>query len=617
MFLNRRRLPVGAELIDDGVHFRVWAPKRKRIDVRIGSLLHPLAPERGGYFSGFVPGASAGMRYKLVLDGTEGFPDPASRHQPEGPHGDSAIVDPSSFEWTDGGWRGVPAHGHVTYELHVGTFTPEGTFAAAGEKLAELADLGITLLEVLPLAEFPGRFGWGYDGVDLFAPYHHYGTPDDLRAFVDRAHAAGIGVILDVVYNHIGPDGNFLPQYSDQYFSPRHKTDWGDGINYDGEGSPAVREFMLANARHWISEYHFDGLRLDATHAIADETDRHLLAEIGHVAREAAGRRSIVIVAENEPQDTTLLRPVDRGGHGLDQLWCDDFHHSAFVAATGRREAYFTDHAGSPQEFVSALRHGILFQGQRYSWQKGRRGSPAWDVDQRSLMFYLENHDQVANSCDGRRLHQLTSPGRYRALTAVLLLARQTPMLFQGQEFGSTRPFLYFADHNPELSKLVLEGRGLFLKQFRSMDDARAGREIDDPGAIETFECSRLDWSERERNTVALALHRDLIALRRSDVVISDPSARIDGAVIGSHAFVIRYFGASEDRLLVVNLGPDLIPVTVPEPLLAPPDPGRGWRRVWHSEHPAYGGRGAAEPESKDGTWTIVAESATLLAGER
>ena len=617
MFLSRRRLPVGAELIDDGVHFRVWAPKRKRVDVRIGSLLHALAPERDGYFSGFVSGARAGMRYKLVLDGGDAYPDPASRYQPEGPQGDSAIVDPATYAWADDAWGGVPAHGHVTYELHIGTFTTEGTYAAAGEKLAELAELGITLIEVMPIAEFPGRFGWGYDGVDLFAPYHHYGTPDDLRAFVDRAHAAGIGVILDVVYNHIGPDGNYLPQYSDQYFSPRHKTDWGDGINYDGEGSAGVREFMLANARYWISEFHFDGLRLDATHAIADESRSHLLAEIGRAARNAAGRRTIVIVAENEPQDTTLVRSLDRGGHGLDQLWCDDFHHSAVVAATGRREAYFTDHAGTPQEFVSALRHGILFQGQRYSWQKGRRGGPAWDIDQRSIVFFLENHDQVANSSDGRRLHQLTNPGRYRALTAVLLLARQTPMLFQGQEFGSTKPFLYFADHNPDLSKLVLEGRAVFLSQFRSMEDARAGREIDDPGAMETFERSQLDWSERERNTTALALHRDLIALRRSDAVISDPAARIDGAVLGDHAFVIRFFGASEERLLVVNLGPDLIPGIVPEPLLAPPNPVRGWRRVWHSEHPAYGGRGAAPPESVDGTWTIVAESATLLAGER
>ena len=612
-----RRLPLGAEIVDEGVHFRVWAPARRAVSVRVAGADHALAREPDGYFSGTVPDAGAGTRYKLVLDDGEAFPDPASRYQPDGPHGESEVVDPGTFDWTDGGWRGPKERSPVTYELHIGTFTPEGTYRAAAERLRQLVDLGISVIEVMPVAEFPGRFGWGYDGVALFAPFHHYGPPDDFRAFVDRAHAEGLGVILDVVYNHVGPDGNYLPQFSPYYFSSDHKTEWGDAINYDGEQSAGVREFVLSNVRHWIAEYHLDGLRLDATHAIQDESPTHLLQEIGTAAREAADGRSVIIVAENEPQNARLVRAADRAGWGLDQVWCDDFHHTAVVAATGRREAYFTDYHGAPQEFVSALKYGILYQGQYYHWQKHRRGIPAWDIEPEHMVFYLENHDQVANSRDGRRLHQLTSPGRYRALTAVLLLARQSPLLFQGQEFGSTRPFLYFADHNPGLAKLVRKGRREFLSQFESIGDAADWRALHDPGATETFEVSRLDWAERGRHTEHLALHRDLITLRRCDPVISCPDTRLDGAVLGDHTFIMRYFGPEGDRLLLVNLGADITLEVAPEPLLAPPDGARGWQRLWYSEHPMYGGRGAMVPERPNGSWQLPAESATLLgAGE-
>jgi maltooligosyltrehalose trehalohydrolase len=615
LLLNRRRLPIGAEILDGGVHFRVWAPKRKRVDVRIGKDMHALAREPGGdgYFSGVVAGIAAGARYKFVLDGGDAFPDPASRFQPDGPHGDSEVVDVARYRWRDAAWRVPDAPRLVTYELHIGTFTPEGTYAAAADKLRDLASLGITAVELMPLAEFPGRFGWGYDGVDLFAPFHVYGSCDDLRAFVDRAHREGIAVILDVVYNHVGPDGNYLTQFSEHYFSPRHKTEWGDAINYDAEHSAGVREFVLANVRHWIAEYRLDGLRLDATHAIYDDSRTHILTDIGAAARDAAGDRPVIIIAENEPQDVRLVRSAEAGGQELDAVWCDDFHHLALVAATGRREAYFTDYRGTAQEFVSALKHGILFQGQHYSWQQKRRGVPAWDVPPRHMVFYLENHDQVANSRDGRRLHHLTSPGRYRALTTMLLLARQSPLLFQGQEFGSSRPFLYFADHNPALGKLVREGRGKFLSEFPSIADARDAHGLDDPGSVATFERSRIDWSERERHGTHIALHRDLLALRRDDPVLMADATRLEGAVLGEHAFVIRYFGGDADRLLVVNLGADLVLDVAPEPLLGPRDES-GWRRVWYSEHPAYGGRGAESPESEDGRWRVPGESATLLA---
>jgi len=608
-----RRLPIGAEPTSGGVHFRVWAPKRRRIEVEADGAFTELERDEHGYFAGLVSGLSAGRRYKFRLDGERSFPDPASRFQPEGPHGPSQVVDPSTFGWTDAGWRGVASTRHVVYELHIGTFTPQGTYAAAATQLEHLASLGVTVLEIMPLAEFAGDFGWGYDGVDWFAPFHHYGSGDDLRAFVNRAHGLGLGVILDVVYNHFGPDGNYVREFADSYFNAGHKTDWGDAINYDGDGSEGVREFVVSNVRHWIAEYHLDGLRLDATQSLYDDSPRHIMQDIGSAARAAAGNRGVVVMAETEPQDARIVRAPADGGYGLDHIWCDDFHHLAIVGATGKRDAYYTDYAGTPQEFVSAIKRGPLYQGQFYSWQHQRRGAPAWDIPRWRMVFCLENHDQVANSRDGRRLHQATSPGRYRALTALLLLAPQTPLLFQGEEFGSSAPFLYFADHPQELGELVRKGRGQFLAQFLSIaeDEPAALADPADPG---TFERSRLDWSERERNETHLALHRDLIGLRRNDLVLSAATREVDGAVIGPQAFVMRFFATGgADRLLVVNLGTDLLLEVVPEPLLAPPDPPRGWSRLWHSDELRYGGRGAPIPETDVGTWRIPSESTTLL----
>lgn len=613
--MTSRRLPVGAELVTGGVHFCVWAPKRTRVAVVLDGNTVELALEAGGYFSGLVRNAIAGARYRFHLDGGNSFPDPASRFQPEGPHGPSQVVDPSLFHWTDGEWPGIGARGQIIYEMHVGTFTREGTFAAAAERLADLATLGVTVLEVMPIAEFPGKFGWGYDGVDWFAPYHGYGQPDDFRAFVDRAHAEGLGVILDVVYNHFGPDGNYLREFSDTYFNPHQVTDWGDPINFDGADSAPVRELVLANVRHWIAEYHLDGLRLDATDNIYDSSDSHLIEEIGIVAREAAGARSIIVVGENEAEQARLMRERDRGGYGLDMLWNDDFHHSALVAATGGREAYLTDYRGSPQEFVSAVKHGFLYQGQHYAWQKQRRGSPALDIPLYKFIHFMENHDQVANSRDGRRLHQATSAGRYRALAALMMLGPQTPMLFQGQEFGSSAPFLYFADHAGDLSKLVRKGRLQFLAQFPSLASPAVQASLDDPSDRRTFERSRLDWAERRSHLQHYALYKDLITLRRCDPVLSCDAVRVDGAVLGAAAFVVRLFAKGEsDRLLVVNLGTELALDIAPEPLLAPPTRDVGWTYLWYSEDLCYGGRGASPIESEKGAWRIPAESATLLA---
>jgi maltooligosyltrehalose trehalohydrolase len=612
-----RRLPVGAEPVAGGIHLRVWAPDRGRVAARIeeeeaGPPVE-LAPEGGGYWSGLLPGRGAGTLYSFLLDDDgRAYPDPASRFQPEGPHGPSQVVDPHAYRWRDEGWRGPPEGGQVIYEMHVGTFTPEGTWQAAAEQLAHLADLGVTVLEVMPLSEFSGRFGWGYDGVCPFAPTRLYGTPDDVRRFVDRAHGLGLAVIHDVVYNHLGPDGNYLPHFSAEYFSDRYDNEWGDALNFDGHGCGPVREYFLANAAYWIDEFRFDGLRLDATQQIHDSSPRHIVAEIAERARTAARGRRCFIVAENELQQVRQVAPQDRGGDGLDAMWNDDFHHSAMVALTGRSEAYYANHLGRPQEFISAAKYGFLYQGQYYPHQKQARGTPTFGVSPRCFVTFLQNHDQVANSAGGRRLHHLTDPGRLRAMTACLLLCPGTPMLFQGQEFLASSPFHYFADHEPELARAVAKGRTEFLSQFPSI--ASASKDIvADPADPATFEASKLDPEERARNAPAVALHRDLLRLRRQDRAFDpDRAGKVDGAVLGEEAFVLRFFSGSGDRLLLVNLGRDLTLEAMPEPLLAPP-PGSVWALLWSSEDPRYGGIGAATPPAA-GAWTLPGHAALLLA---
>ena len=503
--------------------------------------------------------------------------------------------------------------GQIIYEMHVGTFTLEGTWAAAARQLRELARTGISVIEMMPIADFAGEFGWGYDGVNLFAPYHRYGAPDDLRGFVDAAHSLGMGVILDVVYNHFGPDGNYLTVFSDDYFTDRYKTDWGTPLNFDGPNSGAVREFFISNARYWIEEFHFDGFRFDATQSIFDKSEEHILAAIGKAARAAAGQRSIFFVAENEPQETKLVRPCAEGGYGLDSLWNDDFHHSAIVALTGRHQAYYSDYRGTPQEFISAVKYGYLYQGQRYSWQKKRRGTSARGLPPEAFVGFIENHDQVANSATGERLRLTTSPGRYRALLGLVLLAPWTPMLFQGQEFGATTPFLYFADMSEELRDPVRKGRLKFLRQFPELASAKVQASLADPSSPDTFQRSKLDFAERERHPEIGALCRDLIRLRRKDKNFSrQERGNVDGAVLGPRCFVLRYFDSSgDDRLLVVNLGLALPLEVAPEPLLAPPWPGR-WKTLWSSEALRYGGPGEVALESRTG-WIIPAEAAVAL----
>jgi maltooligosyltrehalose trehalohydrolase len=578
----------------------------------------PLAQQEGGYFAGIVAQARAGSRYRFRLDAEQAFPDPASRFQPEGPHGPSQVVDPRRIDWSDMGWKGVTLAGQVIYELHLGTFTPEGNWDAAIKRLPDLVQTGITVVEVMPVAEFPGRFGWGYDGVNLFAPTRLYGNPDDMRRFVDAAHRLGLGVILDVVYNHFGPDGNYLRQYANHYFSERHKTEWGEAINFDGPDSGPVREFIVTNASYWIDEFHLDGLRLDATQSIFDDSPDHILAALARATRAVASAqgRQVILVAENESQEARIARPPEQGGYGLDGLWNDDYHHTALVALTGKREAYYLDYLGSPQEFISAVKRGYLYQGQRYAWQKKRRGTSTVGLPPAAFVTFLENHDQVSNSGQGLRVHQLTSPGRWRALTALTLLSGGTPMLFQGQEFACSSPFLYFADHHAELAKLVRTGRCEFLTQFPSLATPEVCSELPDPGDPKTFARCKLDWSERQRHGEALRLHQDLLRLRREDPVFrAQRPGGIDGAVLAEQAFVLRFFGdAGDDRLLVVNLGRDLHLEVVPEPLLASPA-GKEWRVQWSTEEPRYSGS-ATPPLEKEDNWHIPGESAVVLQPE-
>ncbi|MCP3143327.1 malto-oligosyltrehalose trehalohydrolase [Pyxidicoccus xibeiensis] len=613
------QLNLGARTLGDGrTHFRVWAPSRRMVDVchlEAGQARYlPLQRTERGYFQGTHP-VPAGALYKYRLDGEECLPDPCSRFQPEGPHGPSQVVDPHRYAWSDAGWRGVTLKGQVLYELHLGTFTPEGTCASAAAKLPLLKELGITTVELMPLHTYPGRYNWGYDGVTLFAPCAVYGDPDDLRRLVDEAHRLGLGIIVDVVYNHLGPDGNYLARFSPGYFNPKYPNEWGEPTNFDdGDAAGPSRDFFIQNACYWLTEYHFDGLRLDATQSLYDASSRHIVTELVAHARAATRGRDILLIAENEPQDVKVVTPPEAGGHGADAVWVDDFHHSARVAAVGRSEAYLMDYRGTAQELLSCALRNSLYQGQYYGWQKKRRGSPLLRTPAEHVVFYLQNHDQLANTLRGERLHVLTGAPRMRALTTFFLLLPQTPMLFMGQEFFASSPFLYFVDHQPELQGLVQQGRDGFLSQFASARHALEAEGFHMPIGEEAFRRSKLDWSERARHPGALALHQDLLRLRREDPVFAaQDRSRIDGAVLGPGALLLRYLGSEQegDRLLLLNLGTGLDYEPCPEPLVAPPG-GRNWRVLLSSDQVRYGGMGTA-PVPEDGRLHLPGQTALVL----
>lgn len=512
----------GAWTTAGGTWFRVWAPAAAAVDLVLGEdgeETVPLEPEADGVFRTFVAGVSAGTLYRYRLDGEGPYPDPASRWQPDGPHGPSQVIDPNRFHWNDDGWTGIGLGELVVYELHVGTFTARGNFLGVQQQLPYLAELGITAIELMPVADFPGGRNWGYDGVALYAPAHCYGPPDDLRELVDAAHRLGIAVLLDVVYNHLGPDGAYLGRFAPPYFSDRHQTPWGAAINLDGPGSAVVRAFLIDNALHWLREYHLDGLRLDATHALIDDGPRHFLQELSEGVRASVKGRRILLIAEDERNLARIAVPVADGGWGFDAIWADDFHHEARRALAGDCEGYYCDFTGSIADLATTVRQGWFFCGQ-HSEHLGRpRGTDPLPLAPSQLVICLQNHDQIGNRALGERLHHEIDLAAFRAATALLLCAPETPLLFMGQEWAASSPFLYFTDHAPGLGELVTEGRRREFRHFSAFADPAVRERIPDPQDVETFRRSRLFWDEREREPHAgmLRLYRELLRLRASE----------------------------------------------------------------------------------------------------
>ena len=562
--------PFGARVASGGTEFRVWAPSATRalVVVESGARAGNYAMTQGdrGIFSARIEGVAAGDLYRFRLDDGDAMPDPASRFQPLGVHGPSEVIDPSAYEWHDQSWSGIDAPRAVIYELHVGTFTRGGTFDAAADRLSYLRELGVTIIELMPVADFPGERNWGYDGVSLFAPSRAYGRPEDLRRFIDLAHAAGLAVVLDVVYNHFGPDGAYISAFAPSFFTSRHKTAWGQGVNVDGPESAHVRQFIVQNAVHWVTEYHFDGLRLDATHALADDSPRHIVAEIAAAARAAASK-PVLIVAEDHRNEAVMLRETGDGGWGLDGVWADDFHHVMRRMLAGDSEGYYADFAGSAEELARTLRQGWLFTGERSHHLRRDRGSDSAGIPKRKFVICLQNHDQVGNRAFGDRLHHAIDLAAYRAASALLLLAPETPLLFMGQEWAASSPFTYFTDHGAKLGAAIVKGRRREFEHFEAFRDRAIRNRIPNPQDLSTFERSRLDWEEQKQQPHAgmLRLYRRCLELR------GEWTARLGGAreapsvdAHGEDAVVVRY-DLADSSLWLVSLLRGSGRVCVPE----------------------------------------------------
>lgn len=525
----------GVRLEGGAARVCVWAPDARSVAVvepdrvsfssetgtenetRSGMTRSVLHPDEDGVFSGIVPELVPGSRYRFILDDDLAIPDPASRFQPEGVHGPSEVVDASSFVWRHPPPPRMRMDRASIYELHVGTFTTAGTFHAAVERLPWLADLGVSAIELMPVAAFPGGRNWGYDGAALFAPSETYGRPDDLRHLVDAAHALGLSVILDVVYNHFGPSGAYAVAASRRFLSDRHTSPWGRAVNLDGAGARQVRRFFIENALHWLIDYRIDGLRLDATHALVDASGVHVLAELSDVVRQTLGDREVLLIAEDHRNLRTLVTAREAGGSGLDAVWADDFHHVVRRMTAGDDEAYFRDYRGDVDELATTLRRGWLYQGEMSVHHGAPRGTDPRGLDLWRAVIALQNHDQTGNRALGDRLHHTIDLAAWRALSVLLVLAPETPLLFMGQEWAASSPFQYFTDHEPELGDRVREGRRDEFRLFRAFHDRKRRAAIPDPQAIETFLRSKLDWDEVSRPPHAgtAALYRRLLRMRR------------------------------------------------------------------------------------------------------
>ena len=552
------RMPFGAEARGDGVRFRLRAPSQPAIGLELDGAAEPLAMRRdaAGWHELVAPSARAGTRYRFVLPDGLRVPDPASRFQPADVHGPSEVVDPEAFAWTDAGWSGRPWEEAVLYELHIGTFTPEGTFRAAIGRLDHLAALGVTAIEIMPVAEFPGARNWGYDGVLPFAPDASYGRPEDLKALVDAAHARGLMVLLDVVYNHFGPEGNYLWAVSRETFTERHHTPWGAAINFDGADSAAVRDVFVHNALYWIEEFHLDGLRLDAVHAILDDGPRHILAELAERVRAAAPSRHVHLVLENEHNEASrLLR--DEAGRPVQHTaqWNDDVHHVLHVAATGEGSGYYAEYLADTGKLGRALAEGFAFQGEHMPYRGHPRGEPSAALPPTA---FIQNHDQVGNRAFGERLSAIAPARAVRAVAATYLLLPQVPMLFMGEEWAAAQPFPFFCDFGAELAEAVREGRRNEFARFPEFADPAARARIPDPMAPATFESAKLRWDDLARppHDAWHAWYRRILAIRHAEIVPRLAGIRQGGRfdILGEGAVALRWAVAGGALHLAANL---------------------------------------------------------------
>jgi len=592
--LNRRRTRPGGGvtcLPRGGALARVWAPNCRSVDVQIiaaGPLGRvPMAPTGCGWFQAALSGAGPGTRYRFLLDGVHARPDPMSRSQPDGVHEASEIVDPSGFAWTDAGWRGARLRDLVCYEIHVGTFTPEGTFAAIVSRVDDLRDLGITAIELMPVASFPGARNWGYDGVGLFAPQVTYGGPAGLRAVVDACHARGLAVILDVVYNHLGPEGNYLAEFG-PYFTARHSTPWGDAVNFDGEGAEGVREFVIANALYWIREYHIDGLRLDAVDTMCDTSPVHILREVNDAVQRLARRlgRRVSVVVESDRNDRRVIAPVRSGGYGLAGHWNDDFHHAAHAVLTGEHAGYYRDF-GTLEQLAKAYRDGFVYDGQ-YSPYRGRpHGTSSRDIPTDRFVVFIQNHDQVGNRACGERLASLLSLEQCKLAAGLLLFSPAIPLLFMGEEYAERAPFLYFTDFgDPTLGEAVGRGRRREIAAFGWAAD------VPDPQDPATFLRSRVDWDLRctPPHSQLRAYYRTLLTLRRRHPALGTGVGRPTALAAADRLLVLqRRSRDGATALGVFNL--DAANRTVRLKIV----PGT-WGRLADSAEERFGGTGPTSP---------------------
>lgn len=603
--------PLGAALSADGVRYCAWAPGAGRAEAEIlsssGKALRTVPLEQHeGFHLGRDPAGREGDLYGFRLDGGRLLPDPASRAQASSVHGPSRVVDPGKYRWSDAHWRRPAFRDLVIYELHVGTFTPEGTFRSAVAKLPALKALGVTALEIMPIADFPGERNWGYDGVLIYAPARCYGTPDDFRALVDGAHAQGLAVILDVVYNHFGPAGNYLSAYSPHYFNKRHQTPWGDGFNFDAGLSAPVREFFLRNPVYWMEEFHVDGFRFDATHEVQDDSVPHLLAEM----TEAVHRRGGYAVAEDSRNDAAVITPVTQGGLGFDGVWADDFHHSARVGQTQERHSYLGDFHGTAEELVRILQRGWLYCGEPAPSRKRPRGTDCRHLPPERFVHCISNHDQTGNRALGERLNRLVTPEAYRMLSVLLCLTPYTPLLFMGQEWGAATPFLFFADHDGELGRKITAGRKKEFASFPEFSDAAGASRIPDPQDRRTFETSRLDWKETQGpgQRQLLRLYGECLHLRREFAAFRPAGRETWRAFLTDwNAGVLSFSGRRARHALVFD----------PAGRHAGVLPGRErWELLLSSEEARFGGAGQTAWNLDEGRLNFSRPEAVLLIAD-